>query len=76
MASESERERLTGHALLGDESFRKWLLDDPMAAAKSVGIELSTAEANAVRAMDTGTLEEAASLVHKLAEGPRKMGGW
>lgn len=76
MASESERERLTGHALLSDENFRKWLLDDPVAAAKSLGIELSTAEANAVRAMDTGTLEEAASLVHKLAAGPIMSGGW
>ncbi|MBX7236446.1 MAG: Os1348 family NHLP clan protein [Caldilineales bacterium] len=76
MASESERERLAGHALMSDESFRRWLLDDPIAAAKSLGIELSTAEARAIQSADKGMLEEAADLVYKLAAGPRMMGGW
>jgi hypothetical protein len=76
MASKGERERLTGHALLGDESFRKWLLDDPVAAARSLGIELSGPEAKAIQATDAGTLEEAASLVHKLMSEPVQSGGW
>lgn len=76
MASTSERERLTGHALLSDESFRKWLLEDPMAAAKSLGIILTGAEANAIRSIDKMALEDAASTVHKLVSEPVQAGGW
>lgn len=76
MASQSEREQLTGHALLGDEGFRRWLLEDPMAAAKSIGIYLNESEANAIQSTDAWALEEAANALRRVADGPRKLGGW
>ena len=39
-------ERLLGHALLADVDYRIWLVEDPKAAAASIGIKLSDAEAN------------------------------
>lgn len=76
MASQSEREQLTGHALLSDEGFRRWLLEDPMAAAKSIGIYLNDMEVEAIKSADPWALEEAASMVRRLSDGPRKLGGW
>lgn len=76
MASASEREQLTGHALTSDKGFRDWLLKDPVAAAESLGIYLTEAEATVIKSADAGALEQAAGLVHKLIDGPRPMGSW
>lgn len=76
MASQSERDQLAGHALLSDESFRRWLFEDPMSAAKSIGVYLSDAEAKAIQSMDARALEEAANIVQRQTDGPRKTGGW
>lgn len=76
MASESERDQLAGHALLGDSSFRRWLLEDPMSAAKSIGIYLTEAEAKAISSADPSALEDAASMLQRATDGPRKLGGW
>ncbi len=76
MASQSERDQLTGHALLSDEGFRRWLLEDPAAAAKSIGIYLNESEASAIKSTDPWALEEAANAVRRVSDGPRKLGGW
>lgn len=76
MASESERNQLAGRALLGDEGFRRWLFEDPMSAAKSIGVYLNEAEAKAIQSMDARAIEEAANIVQRQTDGPRKSGGW
>ncbi len=40
---------LLGHALLADVDFRRWLCEDPTAAAASIGITLTDVEASYIK---------------------------
>ncbi len=54
------REKLAGAVLLRDEKFRAWLIEDPKAAAASVGIKLSPAEIAMIKTKDVKALERMA----------------
>ena len=54
MLEGNDLERLIGYALLADNKFRKWFVTDPQAAAASIEIRLSDAEAQYIK--DTVTL--------------------
>lgn len=40
---------LLGHALLADVDFRRWLCEDPAAAAASIGITLTDVQADYIK---------------------------
>jgi hypothetical protein len=56
MATQAELEKLIGKALT-DASFRSQLLNDPQAAAQSLGITLSADEVNRFRAINASQAE-------------------
>ena len=57
MATKEELNRLVGKAL-SDEAFRKEFIEDPVAAAKKEGIELTPDQAEALKSIDTASMSE------------------
>lgn len=61
------REKLAGAVLLRDAKFRAWLLEDPAAAAASVGIKLGVAEVTLIKGKNLAELERIAKRFQKWA---------
>jgi len=57
MATKEELNRLVGKTL-SDEAFRKEFIEDPAAAAKKEGIELTSDQAEALKSIDTASMSE------------------
>ncbi len=49
MLEGNDLERLIGHALLADKTYRKWFVADPQAAAASIDIDITDQEAAYIR---------------------------
>ena len=64
MANQSDLEKLVGKALL-DATFRTWLFTDPVAAAASIGIILTTEQANRIKALGPQVGNNIADYVNK-----------
>ena len=61
MGRQDGRYRLVGRAML-DAEFRRWLLEDPKAAAESVDVTLTEEQVKSIQQVDPKRLEE---LVHE-----------
>ena len=57
MATKEDLNKLVGKAL-SDEAFRKEFIEDPTAAAKKVGIDLTPDQAEALKSIDTTSMSE------------------
>lgn len=60
MATMSEMEYLLGKAII-EANFRAELINDPEAAAKRIGLTLTTAQAAAIKQIDASMFEQWAS---------------
>lgn len=70
-------EVLAGAALMRDVKFRQWLIQDPRAAAASVGVKLSDAHVLRIQGLDVKKLHRMAISFRKLASlPPAGMPGW
>ena len=76
MLQDSDLQRLIGYALLADNKFRKWLLTDPQAAAGSIDIQLSEAQADYIR--ETVTLRRLNAMAKSIDDWmpPHTVGNW
>ena len=63
MATKEELNRLVGK-VLSDEAFRKEFIEDPVAAAKKEGIDLTPDQAEVLKSIDTASMSE---VVEKVA---------
>jgi len=57
MATKEDLKELVGKAL-SDEAFRKEFIEDPPAAAKKVGIDLTPDQAEVLKSIDTASMSE------------------
>lgn len=65
MASQQEQDYLIGVTLTRDDAFRAWLVRDPRAAAKSVGVELTDREVQYISSMNVDALNKAAAYIQE-----------
>lgn len=63
----NRRELLAGAALMRDAKFRRWLVEDPRAAAASIGIKLSNAEVTMIQNKDLKKLNRMALSFQRFA---------
>lgn len=62
---------------LSDEDFRNYLLEDPVAAAQSVGIKLSQRQADKIMELDQGEVESwLGGAEPVLQDSMQSMSGW
>lgn len=70
MATRAQRERLIGAAVVRGYEFRQWLLGDPRAAAKSIGVFLTDAEVETIRSLDVEKVEHLLAAMGQTLVGP------
>lgn len=62
---------------MSDEDFRNYLLEDPVAAAQSVGIKLSQRQADKIMELDQGEVESwLGGAEPVLQDSMQSMSGW